>query len=34
VLAGWKPEFWSPEDLLNRTDAFLSSGGAIATCGA
>jgi penicillin G amidase len=30
VLAGWKPEFWSPEDLLNRTDAFLSSGGAIA----
>ena len=30
VLAGWKPEFWSPEDLLNRTDAFLSSGDAIA----
>src|SRR4029453_3959054 len=33
VLAGWKPEFWSPEDLLNRTDAFLSSGGAIADVG-
>jgi acyl-homoserine lactone acylase PvdQ len=30
VLAGWKPEFWSPEDLVNRTDAFLSSGDAIA----
>jgi penicillin G amidase len=30
VLAGWTPEFWSPEDLLNRTDAFLSSGDAIA----
>jgi penicillin amidase len=30
VLAGWKPEFWSPEDLLNRTDAFLSSSDAIA----
>src|SRR5439155_15007708 len=30
TLAGWKPEFWSPADLLNRTDAFLSSGDAIA----
>src|SRR5262245_40068305 len=29
VLAGWQPEFWSPEDLLNRTDAFVSTGGAI-----
>ena len=29
VLAGWKPEYWSPDDLLNRTDAFLSSGDAI-----
>lgn len=28
VLAGWGPEFWRPEDLLNRTDAFLASGGA------
>jgi penicillin amidase len=26
VLAGWGPEFWRPEDLLNRTDAFLASG--------
>ena len=25
-LAGWLPDFWRPEDLLNRTDAFLSSG--------
>src|SRR5262245_21110799 len=25
VLAGWKPEYWSPHDLLNRTDAFLAS---------
>src|SRR5262245_22995442 len=24
--AGWKPEFWSPLDLLNRTDAFVASG--------
>ena len=30
VLAGWKPEFWSPVDLLNRTDAFLASGNAVA----
>jgi penicillin amidase len=29
LLAGWKPEFWSPIDLLNRTDAFLMSGDAI-----
>jgi penicillin G amidase len=28
VLAGWLPEFWKPEDLLNRTDAFLQSGDA------
>lgn len=28
ALAGWKPERWAPEDLLNRTDAFLASGGA------
>src|SRR6185436_11171222 len=21
ILAGWAPEFWRPEDLLNRTDA-------------
>jgi penicillin amidase len=30
VLAGWSPEFWRPEDLLNRTDALLASGGAAA----
>jgi acyl-homoserine lactone acylase PvdQ len=29
VLAGWKPELWSPLDLLNRTDAFVASGDAI-----
>jgi penicillin G amidase len=23
ALAGWLPDFWSPEDLLNRTDAFV-----------
>jgi penicillin amidase len=28
ALAGWKPEAWKPEDLLNRTDAFLASGDA------
>ncbi len=28
TLAGWRPELWRPEDLLNRTDAFLSSGDA------
>ncbi|OFV90523.1 MAG: hypothetical protein A3H95_13485 [Acidobacteria bacterium RIFCSPLOWO2_02_FULL_64_15] len=30
VLAGWRPEFWRPEDLLNRTDAFTSADGALA----
>ena len=29
VLAGWKPERWTPDDLLNRTDAFTASGDAI-----
>jgi penicillin amidase len=29
VLAGWKPEYWSAADVLNRTDAFLASGDAI-----
>ncbi len=29
VLAGWRPECWSPLDLLNRTDAFVASGDAI-----
>jgi penicillin amidase len=29
VLAGWKPEPWAAEDLLNRTDAFLASGDAL-----
>lgn len=29
VLAGWLPEFWKPEDLLSRTDAFLASGNAL-----
>src|SRR5437764_11409218 len=28
ALAGWRPELWTPEDLLTRTDAFLSSGDA------
>lgn len=28
ALAGWLPELWRPEDLLNRTDAFLASGDA------
>jgi penicillin amidase len=27
-VAGWAPEYWSPEDLLNRTDAFVASGDA------
>src|SRR5436190_6687034 len=27
-LAGWKPELWTADDLLNRTDAFLQSGDA------
>jgi penicillin amidase len=26
TLAGWLPEAWKPEDLLNRTDAFLAAG--------
>jgi penicillin amidase len=30
ALAGWKPEFWTALDLLNRTDAFLASGDALA----
>lgn len=30
VVAGWRPELWSPLDLLNRTDAFVESGDAIA----
>jgi penicillin amidase len=29
ILAGWAPEFWRPEDLLNRTDAFVASGNAL-----
>jgi penicillin amidase len=29
VAAGWLPEYWSPVDLLNRTDAWLESGDAI-----
>ena len=29
VLAGWAPELWRPEDLLNRTDAFVASGNAL-----
>lgn len=28
ALAGWKPERWRAEDLLNRTDAFLAGGDA------
>lgn len=28
VLAGWLPEYWKAEDLLNRTDAFVASGDA------
>ena len=27
-LAGWRPEHWKPEDLLNRTDAFVASANA------
>lgn len=26
TVAGWLPETWSPEDLLNRTDAFVTAG--------
>ena len=29
VLAGWTPGIWAPADLLNRTDAFASSGDAV-----
>jgi acyl-homoserine lactone acylase PvdQ len=29
VLAGWKPDFWAPVDLLNRTDAFVAGRDAI-----
>ena len=29
LAAGWMPEFWRPEDLLNRTDAFVASGNAL-----
>ena len=29
VLAGWAPELWRPEDLLNRTDGFVASGDAV-----
>jgi penicillin amidase len=29
AAAGWPPEYWRPEDLLNRTDAFLASGDAL-----
>jgi len=29
VLAGWKPEPWAPEDLFNRTDAFVACTGAL-----
>ena len=28
ALAGWRPERWRPEDLLNRTDAFAASANA------
>ncbi|MEP7304949.1 MAG: penicillin acylase family protein [Acidobacteriota bacterium] len=28
ALAGWRPEHWRPEDLLNRTDAFVTSANA------
>ena len=28
ILAGWIPDLWNKDDLLNRTDAFLSSGDA------
>ncbi len=28
-LAGWEPELWKPEDLLNRTDTYLASSAAL-----
>src|SRR5581483_6498848 len=28
-LAGWAPDLWEPDDLLNRTDAFLAGGDAL-----
>jgi len=29
IFAGWAPELWHPEDLLNRTEAFVASGNAL-----
>jgi len=29
VLAGWLPDFWSADDVVNRTDAFVDSGDAL-----
>jgi len=29
ALARWKPDFWAPTDVLNRTDAFVASGDAL-----
>ena len=29
IFAGWRPEHWKADDLLNRTDAFASSSGAV-----
>jgi penicillin amidase len=29
TLAGWAPELWRPEDLLNRTDAFVAGSDAV-----
>jgi penicillin amidase len=29
VLAGWRPELWAVDDLLNRTEAFTGSGDAL-----
>jgi penicillin G amidase len=29
ALAGWKPDLWRADDLLNRTEAFTGSGGAL-----
>jgi penicillin amidase len=30
ILAGWRPELWKPEDLLNRSEAFTMTGNALA----